>query len=57
MTYTVTWKFTATQQLERLIAAAADPRSVRQAAEFIDYALRRDPRNMGESRAGEARTF
>ena len=43
MTYTVNWKLTAIQQLDRLIAAAADPQSVRQAAAFIDYALRRNP--------------
>lgn len=36
MTYSVTWKLTAIQQLDRLIAAAADPQSVRQAAAFID---------------------
>ncbi len=57
MTYSVTWKLTAIQQLDRLTAAAADPQSVRQAAAFIDYALRRDPRNMGESRAGNARLW
>jgi hypothetical protein len=51
MTYSVIWKLTAIQRLNALVANAADPQSVRQAADFVDYALRRDPLNMGESRS------
>jgi len=57
MTYSVVWKFTATQQLQAIIAAAVDPASVRLAAAFVDYALRRAPRDMGESRGSDDRLW
>ena len=57
MTYTVVWKFTALQQLQAVTAAAIDPAAVRQAAVFVDYALRRAPLDMGESRTGNARLW
>jgi hypothetical protein len=49
MTYAVVWKLTAFQQLTRVEQTAADPAAVRAAANRIDYALRRTPRDMGES--------
>jgi hypothetical protein len=57
MMYQVRWKLTAILNLNALTANAADPSSVRQAADFFDYALRRDPLNMGESRSGKARLW
>lgn len=57
MTYRVIWKLTAIHQLNEVVVNAADPVSVRQAAAFVDYALRRDPLNMGESRSGAARLW
>ena len=57
MTYTVLWSPTSIQQLTRLTAAATDPGSVHQAAAWIDYALRRVPRDMGESRGGLTRVW
>jgi hypothetical protein len=50
MTFTVVWKLTAFQQLTRVEQTADDPAAVRAAANRIDYALRRTPRDMGESR-------
>ncbi|MDB5308984.1 MAG: hypothetical protein JWO38_3186 [Gemmataceae bacterium] len=57
MTYSVVWKLTAIQQLNQITADAADPRAVAQAAAFADYALRRDPHNMGESRSVNTRLW
>jgi hypothetical protein len=57
MTFTVTWTITAIQQLGQIIGSAADPISIQRAAEFIDYVLRRVPRDMGESRARNARLW
>jgi hypothetical protein len=57
MTYAVLWSPTSIQQLTRLTAAAADPDSVRQAAGWIDYALRRVPQDLGESRSGAVRVW
>jgi hypothetical protein len=51
MTYSVIWKFGAIRQLEAAIARAADPTAAREAAARIDWALRRTPRDMGESRS------
>jgi hypothetical protein len=51
MTYTVIWKLGAVLQLNQVTANAADPDAVRGAAARIDYALRRYPRDMGESRS------
>jgi hypothetical protein len=49
MTFTVIWKLSAIQQLDRIAANADDPATVRAAAR-VDFALRRMPRDMGESR-------
>jgi hypothetical protein len=57
MTYRVLWKLTAIQQLNAIAVDAVDPVSIRQAAAFVDYALRRDPLNMGESRSGRDRLW
>lgn len=50
MTYSVAWTLLAVQQLNAVIAAADDPAVVRGAAARIDWALRRTPRDQGESR-------
>jgi hypothetical protein len=50
MTYTVIWKLSAVLQLNQVSAQAADPDAVRAAAARVDFALRRYPRDMGESR-------
>jgi hypothetical protein len=50
MTYTVVWAVSMVQELGRIQAAVADPQSVQEAANRIDYALRRTPHDMGESR-------
>ncbi|MBA4067772.1 MAG: hypothetical protein C0501_29555 [Isosphaera sp.] len=50
MTYAVIWRLGAVSQLDAVEAAAADPAAVRAAAARIDFALRRTPRDMGESR-------
>jgi hypothetical protein len=57
MTYTVIWSLTAIQQLAQITANAVDPGSVRLAASWVDYALRRMPRDMGESRSGTLRVW
>ena len=49
MTYAVIWRLSATLEVAR-IEAAADSAAVRAAAARIDWALRRTPRDMGESR-------
>ena len=57
MTYRVFWKLTAVQNLKLIAANSVDPHLVEQAASFFDYALRRDPLAMGESRSGNARLW
>lgn len=57
MTYAVVWSLEAIQQLARLVAAAADPQRIERAAAFMEYMLRRAPRDMGESRSSPARGF
>ena len=57
MTYLVTWSMEAYQQLVRLEAAAEDPARIRKAGEWLDYALRRIPLDLGESRAGTDRVW
>jgi hypothetical protein len=50
MTYLVTWRLSATLELGRIEAASDDPAAVRATAARIDRALRRTPRDQGESR-------
>ena len=50
MTFTVVWRLSAHQEVTRVEQAAADPARVRSAATRIDWALRRTPRDLGESR-------
>jgi mRNA-degrading endonuclease RelE of RelBE toxin-antitoxin system len=57
MTYAVVWMATAVRQLGQIAAAATDPRSVQQAADWVDYTLRRAPSDMGESRGGNERVW
>ena len=50
MTFAVIWKFSASQQVGQVEADADDPARIRAAAARIDFALRRTPRDLGESR-------
>ena len=50
MTWSVIWRFSAHQELARIVSAAADPERVRQAANRIDFMPRPYPRDMSESR-------
>lgn len=57
MTYLVIWAMDALRELTRIEQAADDPKRVRDAANRIDFALRRTPRDMGESRDGDERLW
>lgn len=50
MTYTVVWAVPAILRLSQVEQSSDDPAAVRSAANRIDYALRRTPHDMGESR-------
>ncbi|QDU23928.1 hypothetical protein [Urbifossiella limnaea] len=50
MTYAVVWTVATVQELARIQAAEADAARVAAAANRIDFALRRTPHDMGESR-------
>jgi hypothetical protein len=50
MTFSVIWSLIALQDVTRLEQAASDPRAMRAAQDRIDWALRRIPRDLGESR-------
>ena len=50
MTYSVFWSLTALQTVTALEQTAADSTRVRAAQDRIDWALRRTPRDLGESR-------
>jgi hypothetical protein len=56
-TYAVVWSLEAIQQLARIEAVADDPARVRHAAERVDFALRRVPLDLGESRGGTERLW
>jgi hypothetical protein len=51
MTFTVVWSLFALQEVTRIEQAADDPAAVRASQDRIDFALRRMPRDMGESRS------
>lgn len=51
MTYSVVWSVFALQEVARVERAASDAGAVRAASARIDFALRRYPRDMGESRS------
>jgi hypothetical protein len=51
MTYTVVWSLFALLEVARVESTADDPGAVRAAGARIDFALRRQPRDMGESRS------
>lgn len=57
MTYSVIWKLTAIQQLGQIKASATDPLAIDRAASFMEYLLRRVPRDMGESRSAGFRLW
>jgi len=57
MTYIVTWSVGALTELARITAHYGDPRAVDQAAVWSDYALRRYPMDLGESRDGNERLW
>lgn len=50
MTFSVVWRLAALQAVTRSEQAAADPARIRAAQDRIDWALRRTPRDVGESR-------
>jgi hypothetical protein len=50
MTYSVVWEMAALRAATALERALGDPARVRAAQDRIDWALRRTPRDMGESR-------
>lgn len=50
MTYAVVWTMSAIRQLNLLVAVASVPSAVQEAARWVDYTLRRIPRDVGESR-------
>lgn len=50
MTYSVVWSVFALQGLTRLEQEASYPVRIRDSVARIDWALRRTPRDMGESR-------
>ncbi len=50
MTFSVIWSPLALQEANRLEHLASDPARIRAAQDRIDWALRRTPRDMGESR-------
>ena len=54
MTYVVTWSLAALTQLAAAAASRNDRTSVDQAAQWIDYTLRRIPFDVGESRETRA---
>lgn len=51
MTYTVVWSLFALLEVARVESTATDPGAVQAAGARIDFALRRQPRDMGESRS------
>lgn len=55
MSYTVTWKQSATDQLAEIWMSARNRHAVTAAADRLDAALRADPRLHGESRGGAIR--
>lgn len=50
MIFLVTWAVAALAELAAVAAARGDPRSVDDAARWVDYTLRRVPYDVGESR-------
>ncbi len=50
MTFSVVWEMAALRAATALEQALGDPARVRAAQDRIDWALRRTPRDMGESR-------
>jgi plasmid stabilization system protein ParE len=55
MTWTVVWKPDAEQHLAAIWSAASDRGAVTRAADEIDFRLRLDPENKGESRPKDRR--
>lgn len=50
MTFLVYWSHEAFQQLAAIVAGADDPQRIQTASDWIDYALRRVPLDVGEDR-------
>lgn len=57
MTYIVRWTELAVTELHRLERAAQDVAAFRKASERVDYALRRLPEDLGESRGVDERVW
>ena len=55
MKFTVIWKTTAEAQLAELWMTAANREAIREAADEIETALRKDPVSFGESRDPQTR--
>jgi hypothetical protein len=55
MSYHVTWKPAAEQHLADLWLNAPDRKAISAASDALEVDLRRDPLNVGESRAGRTR--
>jgi len=54
MTWTVVWRPIAESQLAELWINGPDRADISQSADEIDWRLRHDPHNQGESRAGDS---
>lgn len=50
MTFSVVWSVDALREVSRVESLSDDPTVARAAAARVDWALRRTPRDMGESR-------
>jgi hypothetical protein len=55
MSYTVTWRPSAEQQLAQLWLSASDRNAVQAAADHMDAVLQRNPLSEGEARSGNTR--
>jgi hypothetical protein len=50
MTFQVLWMLKATVQFGQIVAASNDKKRVNTASQWMDYTLRRIPKDVGESR-------
>jgi hypothetical protein len=55
MTFTVVWRPSAQQLLAQIWLSGPDRNAITAASAAIDFALKRDPLNVGESRGGVER--
>jgi hypothetical protein len=57
MRWHVVWKPRALTDLANIWLESSSPQAVRQASDWIDKVLRRDPFGKGESRSGQVRIY